>query len=249
MDELLVLKTWLVLGWFALVLLLERWFSSDRWPNQRRRLANNGLLWLINALLSPLVILPLTAWAAGYGWGWRPDWWQGGVGLLLDLLILDLAIYAWHVANHKLSFLWRFHQVHHLDEFLDATSAVRFHFGEVILSAFARAGFILVMGVPFSSVLIFELLVLISAIFHHSNLRLPVALERPLSWVIVTPSIHWVHHHATREHTDSNYSTILSLWDRLFRTRSRWQRQQGMKIGVANEHDQSLWNLLIWPFK
>lgn len=249
MDELLVLKTWLVLGWFAIVFLLERWFSSDCWPNQHRRLASNGLLWLINALLSPLIILPLTAWAASYGWNWRPDWWQGVIGLLFDLLILDMAIYAWHVANHKVSFLWRFHQIHHLDEFLDATSAVRFHFGEVILSALARAGLILVMGVPFSSVLVFELLVLVSAIFHHSNLRLPVAVERPLSWVIVTPSIHWVHHHAVREHTDSNYSTILSLWDRLFRTRSHWQRQQGMSIGVVNEHDQSLWNLLIRPFK
>lgn len=249
MDELLVLKTWLVLGWFVALFLLERWFSSDRWPSQRRRLASNGLLWVINALLSPLIILPLTAWAASYGLSWRPDWWQGIGGLLLDLLILDMAIYGWHVANHRVSFLWRFHQVHHLDEFLDVTSAVRFHFGEVILSALARSGFILVMGVPFSSVLIFEVLVLMAAVFHHSNLRLPTRLERPLSWFIVTPSIHWVHHHAVREHTDSNYSTILSVWDRLFRTRSDWQRQQGMKVGVVGEQDQSLQELIIRPFK
>lgn len=249
MDELLVIKTWLVLGWFVSIFALERWLASDSWPGSRSRLFSNGSLWLVNAALSPLVVLPLTAWAEGFAWQWRPEWWQGISGLLLDLLILDLAIYAWHVANHRVSFLWRFHEVHHLDEFLDTTSAVRFHFGEVLLSALARSAFIIVVGVPFSSVLVFEVLVLMASIFHHSNLRLPARLERMLGWVVVTPAIHWVHHHAVREHTDSNYATILSVWDRLFGTRSRWQRQAGMRIGVQNRREQTLIALLLRPFR
>ncbi len=253
MDDLLTLKTWLVAGWFILLFALERWFSSDQWPDRvsgwRSRLASNGALWVLNAVLSAAVVLPITAWSAAHGLDWRPGWWQGLVGLPLDLLLLDMAIYGWHVANHRVAVLWRFHEVHHLDEFLDVTSAVRFHFGEVMLSALARGCLIILMDVPFSSVLIFEMLVLLAAIFHHSNLSLPVWLERPLSWLVVTPSIHWVHHHAVRAHTDSNYATILSVWDRLFRTRSTWQRRHGMKIGVAHKHDQSLIKLLIKPFR
>ena len=109
-----------------------------------------------------------------------------------------LWIYWWHRANHELPFLWRFHAVHHYDELLDTSSAVRFHFGEVALSALARAGVIVLLDLPLASVVLFEGLVLMAAIFHHSDARLPPAIERPLSRVIVTPSIHWVHHHARR---------------------------------------------------
>ena len=103
------------------------------------RLLRNGALWLLNSGLSPLLVVPLTAWAASVSLDWRPPWWSGWGGLLLDLLLLDFLIYWWHRANHELPFLWRFHEVHHRDEFLDATSAVRFHFGEILLSALARA--------------------------------------------------------------------------------------------------------------
>ena len=99
-----------------------------------------------------------------------------------------------------------------------------FPFGEVILSAVARAGVIAVFAIPLSSVLTFEALLLVATGFHHSDLRLPPGLERALSWIVVTPSIHWVHHHRIRSDTDSNYSTILSLWDRLFASRSATRR-------------------------
>src|SRR5262249_7199489 len=149
-----------------------------------------------------------------------------------DLLLLDFLIYWWHRANHRVPFLWRFHEVHHLDRFLDVTSGVRFHFGEVILSALARAGVIALFAIPLSSVLSFEALLLVATGFHHSDLKLPPSLERALSWIVVTPSIHWVHHHRVRSDTDSNYSTILSLWDRLFASRSQTRRTPEMEIGV-----------------
>jgi sterol desaturase/sphingolipid hydroxylase (fatty acid hydroxylase superfamily) len=105
------------------------------------------------------------------------------------------------------------------------------------------------LGLKLESILAFETLVLISAIFHHSNLRLPPALEKALSFVVVTPSIHWVHHHAVRADTDSNYSTVLSLWDRLFASRSRTPRTPTMPIGVEGRREENLGGLLMLPFK
>jgi sterol desaturase/sphingolipid hydroxylase (fatty acid hydroxylase superfamily) len=262
----------IVAAWFVLLFAGERLHPAaprpmavaEPWPGGLpmlraggwARLGRNLALWLVNTVLSPLVVLPLTVWAAGQGTseggldlGLRPAWWSGASGLVADLLLLDVLIYWWHRANHRVPFLWRFHAVHHLDGFLDTTSALRFHFGEVLLSALARAAVIVALGIPLASVLAFEALLLVATIFHHSNLRLPAPLERALAAVIVTPSIHWVHHHAVRRDTDSNYATILSLWDPLFRSRSAMRRAPDMKIGVEGQGEESLAALLIRPFR
>lgn len=263
MDETLAIsplaKALAVGGWFALLLVAERLWpaaippDAARFPGPGwRRLLSNGGLWLMNVGLSLLIVLPLTQAAAtvfpALG-AWRPGWWSGMPGLLLDLLLLDFLIYWWHRANHVAPLLWRFHEVHHRDEFLDASSAVRFHFGEVALSALVRAAIMIPLGLKLESILAFETLVLIAAIFHHSNLRLPPAFEKALSFVVVTPSIHWVHHHAVRADTDSNYSTVLSLWDRLFASRSRTPRTPAMPIGVEGRCEENLGGLLLLPFK
>jgi sterol desaturase/sphingolipid hydroxylase (fatty acid hydroxylase superfamily) len=145
-------------------------------------------------------------------------------------------------------FLWRFHAVHHLDETLDATTALRFHFGEVALSAVVRAVVIFLLAMPLSSVLVFEILIAVATIFHHSNLKLPPRFERLLSFLMVTPSIHWIHHHAVRADTDSSYATVLSLWDRLFGSRSRTVRTPGLQIGVEGVRDLTVLRLLARPF-
>ena len=246
LEGLLAWKGVAVLAW------LLAFFLATRYQPPRGgwyRVARNLGLWLVVALLSPLVVLPLTWWASGHALGWRPGWWSGPPGLLLDLLLLDFLIYWWHRANHVVPFLWRFHEVHHLDRFLDTTSALRFHFGEVLLSALARAGIIILLGFPFVSVVVFEVLVLASAIFHHSNLRLPAGFERALSRVIITPSIHWVHHHARRVDTDSNYGTIFSFWDPLFGSRSAKQRDLAMPIGTEGRREEKLPALLLHPFR
>lgn len=256
-DTLLAWKAAAVAVWFLLLFGLERWrpavpepiaVTIDRW-GRWRRVGRNLLLWALNLPLSLLIVLPLTAWASRHAPAWRPEWWSGWSGLALDLLLLDLLIYWWHRANHVAPPLWRFHAVHHLDRFLDSTSALRFHFGEVALSAVARAAVILALGFPLASVLVFETLVLLAAIFHHSNVRLPPRLERALSWIVVTPSIHWVHHHRIRRDTDSNYATILSLWDRLFGSRSATARDPAMAIGVEGLAEQAAPALLGRPFR
>ncbi|MDJ0609834.1 MAG: sterol desaturase family protein [Kiloniellales bacterium] len=259
MEELLTWKGVVILAWLALLFAGERLApaaqlppslrSGDETKPAWRRLGRNLGLWLLNVGLSPLVVLPVSYWASTQALGWRPEWWSGAGGLLLDLLLLDFLIYWWHRANHVVPFLWRFHQVHHLDRFLDTTSALRFHFGELLLSAAARAVIIVLLGIPFESILVFEALVLVATIFHHSNLRLPARLEKALSRVFVTPSIHWVHHHAVRRDTDSNYATVLSLWDPLFGSRSGTRRSADLEIGVEGRGELSLPRLLWAPFR
>ena len=246
---LLAYKGLVVLGTLAVLLAAERVMPVARVVGGVKRVAKNLSFAGINAVLSWAVVVPLSAFAASHALGWRPDWWSGWTGLLLDLLLLDCWIYWWHRANHEWRFLWRFHEVHHLDEFLDASSALRFHFGEVLLSSLVRAGVILALGVPLLSVVVFETLLALSAMFHHSNLRIRPGLERALSFLIVTPSIHWVHHHAIRRDTDSNYSALLSVWDRLFRSRSATRRTPDMPIGTEGLKDRPLGGLLARPFE
>ena len=240
------------------ILVLERVFPKARplaaaglrsFADKLWRVLKNASLLLISAGLSPVVVVPLSAFASSHALGWRPDWLSGWQGLALDIIILDCWIYWWHRANHEVQFLWRFHEVHHLDEFLDASSAFRFHFGEVMLSAFVRAAVIWLLDIPLTSVIIFETCVLTMALFHHSNIALPEWLERPLSKVVVTPSIHWVHHHAIRADTDSNYSNICSIWDIMFGSRSKTIRWNEMPIGVERRHDEGIIGLLTRPFR
>jgi sterol desaturase/sphingolipid hydroxylase (fatty acid hydroxylase superfamily) len=255
-EPLLAYKGIAIAAWFAFLFLAERALPAaprrdgtpaTRWFGDPRRLLRNAVFWAINAALGPLIVIPVTVWATAQGLGWRP--WAGWTGFALDLLVLDLWIYAWHRANHRIPFLWRFHGVHHLDQFLDTTTAGRFHAGEVVLSALARTVPIILLGMPLESVLTFEALVLAAALFHHSNLRLPAGFERALSWLVVTPSIHWVHHHAVRRDTDSNYATVLSVWDHVFRSRSQTRRTPEMEIGMEGAGEETLPRLLLRPFQ
>ncbi len=240
----LVAGTWLVLLFFA-----ERLVpAADRvggWP----RVVRNAGLWAINIALSLTIVVPVSYWATDTALDWRPDWYTGWLPIVVDVVILDFLIYWWHRANHVVPVLWRFHQVHHLDEFLDVTTSVRFHFCEVLLSACFRAVVILALGMPLASVLAFEAMVLLAAAFQHSNLSLHKGREQEISAILITPSIHWVHHHAVRSDTDSNYGTIFSFWDTLFGSRSPTPRALDMKIGVEGRADTGFLGLLIRPFQ
>ncbi len=248
LQNILLGKGGIVIAVLVAVFAAERIFPVARViGGLRRNLRNLGLSGF-NFVLAPFIVIPVTQYAGVHAFDWRPEAWIGWWAIAIDLLVLDLWIYWWHRANHRLPLLWRFHEVHHLDETLDATSALRFHFGEVILSSLVRALVIVALDMPLASVVIFEILVTVTAIFHHSNLRLPPHLEKMLSLFIVTPSIHWVHHHAVQQDTDSSYATVLSLWDRLFASRSATVRTADLPIGVEGRHDQSLPWLVIRPF-
>ena len=248
LSHFIVSKGGIIFAALVVLMLLERAFPMVKVRSNLNRIARNFSLAGFNALLGPLIIIPITLYVAGFALHWRPEWWSGWTGLVIDLLILDCWIYGWHRLNHVAPVLWRFHEVHHLDENLDATSALRFHFGEVILSSLVRAGVILLFGVPFLNVVIFETLVTVAAIFHHSNLKLPEKIDAILSRIIVTPSLHWVHHHALRGDTDSNYSTILSVWDRIFASRNIAKFNSTMKMGVEGLSDVQILRLILRPF-
>ncbi len=243
MNALLANKGIIVASALVVLFVGERLFPASRLRHGVAGLMKNFSLAAVNLVLGPLLVLPLSAFAAQHALGLRPGWWN----IALDLVLMDGWIYGWHRINHVVPLFWRFHEVHHLDETLDTSTALRFHFGEVALSAVARAGLVWLVSIPFATVLVFETFVVVATVFHHSNLRLPQSLERALALVIVTPSIHWVHHHAQRADTDSNYATVLSIWDRLFGTRSATLRQPSMPIGVEGENDLGILQLILRP--
>ncbi len=234
---------------FLLLFIGERVFAAARAPQSKARLVRNIGLWAVVLVLSPLIVAPITALGANHLLWRRPDAWADGWLLLaLDVVLLDFWVYWMHRAWHRVPLLWRFHKVHHLDEFLDTTSAFRFHFGEVAVSAALRLIPVTLLAIPLVHVVIFEAIFLSVVIFHHSNLRAPAVLERTLARLIVTPSIHWVHHHAIRRDTDSNYGAIFSVWDRLFGSFSPNRRRLDMKIGVESLEDAPFLKLMLMPF-
>lgn len=171
---------------------------------------------------------------------------------IVAFLILDYGNYLWHVVNHRVPLLWRFHLVHHTDLDLDTLTAFRFHFGEMIGSVFSRGLFVFLSGATASQVLMYELFFEGATQFHHSNTELPYRLERGLNRFIVTPRMHGIHHSLNRDETDSNYSVIFSFWDRLHGTFRFNTKQEEIIIGVPEYRDaeeMTPWYLLAMPFK
>jgi sterol desaturase/sphingolipid hydroxylase (fatty acid hydroxylase superfamily) len=171
--------------------------------------------------------------------------------LILAVVLLDYTLYVWHVLTHRVPWLWRFHLVHHVDRDLDASTALRFHAGELALSIPWRAMQIAAIGVPPDALRIWQNIVLLSILFHHSNVELPMDVERLVARVVVTPRMHGIHHSDVPEETDSNWSSGLTAWDYLHGTLRLDVPQHAITIGVAaypTPADVSLANSLALPF-
>lgn len=170
---------------------------------------------------------------------------------LVAFLVMDYTNYLWHVLNHKVPALWRFHVVHHSDPDLDITTALRFHFGELIGSVFFRGAFVLLSGATALQVLLYEILFEGATQFHHSNWKMPFALEKGLNKIIVTPRMHGIHHSMVRQETDSNYSVIFSFWDRMHNTIRLNVAQDSIVTGVpaySDPQELTIAYLLKLPF-
>ena len=137
---------------------------------------------------------------------------------IIAFLLMDLAFYYWHLANHKIPVFWRFHNVHHIDPDLDVSTSFRFHFGEITLSTIFRIIQISIIGITPAAFFIYEVCFTANTMFQHSNIKLPISFERILNKIIVTPRMHAIHHSQFRTETDSNFSTVFSLWDRLHKS-------------------------------
>lgn len=171
--------------------------------------------------------------------------------VILAIVLLDYTLYVWHVLTHRVSWLWRFHLVHHVDRDLDASTALRFHAGELALSIPWRAMQIAAIGVPPDALWIWQNIVLLSILFHHSNVELPIGVERVVARFVVTPRIHGIHHSIVPEETNSNWSSGLTVWDYLHGTLRLDVPQQTITIGVptyTTPADVTLANSLVLPF-
>jgi sterol desaturase/sphingolipid hydroxylase (fatty acid hydroxylase superfamily) len=176
----------------------------------------------------------------------------GPVRIVVGLLLLDYTLFVWHWLNHRVPALWRFHAVHHIDIDLDSTTGVRFHFGEMALAAGFRAAQIVLLGVDNVTLRVFQQLLLLSVIFQHSNLELPADVERGLLPLVVTPRMHGVHHSSLVSETNTNFSSLLSWWDRLHGTLRLDVPQSAITIGVAGflePRDVTLEQSLALPFR
>lgn len=207
----------------------------------------------VNGVLFAAATLAVTEWSADRSFGLLNALpLSGPTRVLLAIVLFDAWQYAWHRMNHAVPLLWRFHAVHHADGELDATTGLRFHTGEIVLSSIARLAVLPVLGLTVQEVLFYETLLLPIILFHHSNVRVPAALDRGLRWLIVTPRMHWVHHSDYRPETDSNFSSVLSVWDRLFGSFRLREDPGTLSLGldhVDRRHWGTLAGMLAMPFR
>ncbi len=211
------------------------------------RWLNNLALTLLNTIALrvalPVAATGMAVHVSSHGWGLLQ---QANlsemVRVTLSLLALDLAIYFQHVLFHKVPVLWRLHRVHHADLDFDVTTGSRFHPFEIFLSMGIKFGVILALGPPALAVLIFEVVLNATALFNHGNVRVPLALDGVLRWLVVTPDMHRVHHSVLPPETNSNFGFNLSVWDRVFGT-YRAQPAMGhtaMTIGLSEIRDSNV---------
>ena len=239
------------LGIFALMALWEVVLPrrSLREPKGRRWGINIGIT-VINTLVVRFVFpagaVGVALWAEGGGYGILKaiDVSPAFAGVLA-IVFLDLAIYTQHVVFHRVGPLWRLHMMHHTDLDLDVTSGARFHPLEMVLSMLIKMALILFLGPPAWSVVVFEVALNATAMFNHSNVRLPRPIDRALRWIVVTPDMHRVHHSVIISELNSNFGFNLPWWDRIFRTYTDQPREghEDMTIGLANFRDMRLLSL------
>jgi len=171
---------------------------------------------------------------------------------LVAVILLDYTLYIWHVLTHRVPLLWRFHQVHHIDREMDASTALRFHLGEIAISVPFRAMQILLIGPSRMAVASWQILLMVCILFHHSNVRLPIALERQLARLVITPRLHGIHHSVAMDQMNTNWSSGLTVWDWLHGTLLTDVPQHEITIGVAghqSDKSQRLPQVLTLPFK
>ena len=243
---------------FLLLLVLEALRPLRRTVEPKpRRVARNltlaGLGTAVLTLLQAPLLLPVAEWARAHGLGLlhRVDL-PPAVEAVAAILLLDYTLWHWHWLTHRVPFLWRFHLVHHVDLDLDASTALRFHFGEMALSVPYRLLQVAVIGADPAAVALWQVLLVASILFHHSNVRLPAGLERVLVRVIVTPRMHGIHHSDFENETHSNWSSLLSVWDHLHGTLVLSVPQAEVAIGVPPYREASqvtLGQVLALPFR
>jgi sterol desaturase/sphingolipid hydroxylase (fatty acid hydroxylase superfamily) len=220
--------------------------KSTRWFSNFGLVVFNSLFL---RLLVPVGLTGVALFAQSRGWGLLhlvslPAW----QSVVLAIIVLDLAMYLQHVMFHAVPLLWRLHMVHHADLDFDVSTGLRFHTVEILLSFGFKSVVVVLLGAPATAVLIFEIVLNATSMFNHSNVRLPLGLDRLLRLIVVTPDMHRVHHSVVRRETNSNFGFNLPWWDFLLGT-YRDQPEKGhehMTIGLRHFRDEHRADRLPW---
>ena len=236
------------------VLAPKRTITQSRW----QRWSANFSLSILSALLMRFSLAGAALWASAIVTEQHlgllqlfnmPIW----LSIVLALILLDLAIYGQHRLSHYWPLLWRLHKVHHSDQAFDVTTAIRFHPIEITFSMCYKVIVIFIIGANIHSVLLFEVILSSCALFNHSNISIPISIDKYLRLLIVTPDMHRVHHSVINAETNSNYGFSISIWDRLFNSYIPQPEQghDGVVIGLSQYQqadDISLKRLILMPF-
>lgn len=251
-------------GVLVFMMILETVFPrKTRTQNRFLHIATNlGIVVLYTVLMRVIFIFISVGAAVGVavlatknGWGLLnivdlPIW----LHILISVILLDLAVYWQHVASHKIPMIWAFHKMHHADRDIDATTGIRFHPIEIVLSMAYKMLIVLLLGPQIVGVILFEVILNGSAMFNHANFRLPLWLDKVLRLLFVTPDMHRVHHSIIARETNSNYGFNLSIWDRVFGSYIDQPKEghDNMTIGLpeyqTDKPSHLLWCLIL-PFK
>lgn len=176
-----------------------------------------------------------------------PEW----IKITLTLIFMDFMLYIWHLINHEIPLLWRFHRVHHSDLNMDVSTATRFHIGELSLSAIIKIALIFFLGASSTGIVIFESTLVLCSQFHHSSLKVPKWFESVFWMLFVPPSMHRIHHSVIIRERNTNYGTIFSIWDRIMGTLLSNVNQEMIRIGVGaypRSEKLNFHQLLVMPF-
>jgi sterol desaturase/sphingolipid hydroxylase (fatty acid hydroxylase superfamily) len=246
-------------GGIALFWFIENFTPFVKFKYDKLKHAWLNIIFTITTIIVNFSMAFLLLWSAEYvstnEFGiiqWIPnlnEW----VFLFLGLALLDfLGAYLPHFLEHKLKFIWKFHLIHHTDTWVDTTTANRHHPGEsVIRFIFTLLG-VVIVGAPMWLVFLYQSLSVVFSQFNHANIPLPKKIDKWLSYVIVSPDMHKVHHHFKLPYTDSNYGNIFSIWDRLFGTFSYLEREKiiyGIDTHMNEKEHNNLSNLMKIPFQ
>src|SRR5215813_6311227 len=214
----------ILLGGMVFFWLLEGYYPLFRFSWRRYKHAGINLIFLLTTIILNLLLGTVTIlvckWGTEHHFGLLylfhlPLW----ANILLGLFFMDFfGQYAPHYAMHKIKWMWKFHMIHHSDTKVDVTTGTRHHPGEWIFREFSTIIGVFLIGIPIGMYFLYRSVAAIFTHFNHANIRVPLWLDRPISWIFVSPNMHKVHHHFKRPYTDTDYANIFSLWDRLFGT-------------------------------
>ena len=209
----------------------------------------------VKVVFQGMVAVGVAQFAQEQGWGLLNylDF-PAGVEVIITVIFLDLMIYLQHILVHMVPFFWRFHAVHHSDRDLDVSSGLRFHPVEIVGSMLFKMGIVLALGPSPFAVMVFEAVLNGMAQFSHSNIKLPLPLDKTLRWVLVTPDMHRIHHSVEVDETNSNYGFNLSIWDRMLGTYLQNGRKTQPEIVIGlnaypKNEDVSFFKLLLMPMR